>query len=63
MIMIKKLDKILLVKVFFVAIIFLSTLTIHDEKTKVEVIKAGIGVISAFMIDYSRKEKKEKTKE
>lgn len=60
--MIKKFDKILLVKVFFVAIIFLSTFTINDEKTKVEVIKAGIGVISAFMIDYSRKEIKEKLK-
>lgn len=58
----KKFDKILLVKVFFVLIIFLSALNIQDEKTKVEIIKAGIGVISAFMMDYTRKEIKEKTK-
>lgn len=53
----KKFDKILAVKVFFVSVIFLASLTIQDDSKKFEIIKIGVGVISAFILDYSKKDK------
>lgn len=52
----KKTDKIFYVKIGFVLLIFASALFV-DEKSRIEVIKAGVGVITAFMIEYGKPKK------
>lgn len=51
----KKLNKTLLIEILFIGLIFGSTVFITDEKIRIEIIKAGIGVIGAFIIASAKK--------
>lgn len=55
----KKLNKILLIEILFIGLIFGSIFFINDKKTKIELIKTGIGVIGAFIISSKKTESKE----
>ena len=51
-----KKNKILYAKICFIILIFASSLIV-DEQSRIEVIKACVGVITAFMIDYGKPKK------
>jgi len=59
----KKINKVILIKLFFVLSIFFSVALTPDEKIKAELIKAGIGAITVFIIEGTKAKIDEKKKE